>query len=159
AIGTGSTLTARDITTMLGGQPADERQRVADKLVRTLAQRRLANPDPADFGQTAYSKWMQLADALRPPLPGRTVGVFLAQTPAPLIHESDRDCFMAWMDVNKRIYPPIRVPYFLPGMVPQRISKGIVWHNGDLPASRKATSVISPTWLPRSTTVSSSTGS
>jgi hypothetical protein len=53
--------------------------------------------------------------------------------PAPLIRESDRDRFMAWMDVNKRFYPPIRVPYFLPGPFPQRISRGHVWHNGHMP--------------------------
>jgi hypothetical protein len=133
AIGANTAVSARDIVTALGGQVADERQRAADRLVRALSQRRLADPDAADFGQTVYAKRMQLTDALRRPVAMRTVGFFLAQMPAPLVRESDRDRFMAWMDGNKRIYPPIRVPYFIPGMVPQRISKAVVWHNGNLP--------------------------
>jgi len=133
AIGPNAAVSARDIVTALGGQPTDERQLATDRLWRALSKRNLADPGAVDFGQTVYAKRMQLTDALGRPVAIRTVGFFLAQMPAPLVREPDLNRFMAWMDVNKRIYPPIRVPYFLPGMFPQRISKAVVWHNGNLP--------------------------
>ncbi len=108
-----------------GGEPAPA-------FMRALAAHNLADPDAPDFGQTKYSKWMTLTDTLRKSRPMRTVGFFLAHMPPPLIREEDRPRFGAWMDVNQRRYDPIRVPHFLPGPIPQRISKGHVWHNGHM---------------------------
>src|SRR5947208_262450 len=60
AVGTGATLSARDLLTMLGTQAraareAEEARQASARLGRQLASRKLADPAGAEFGMTGYS--------------------------------------------------------------------------------------------------------
>ena len=59
----------------------------------------------------------------------RTVGIFFALTPV-LISDGEKNNFLQWMDCNQRRYHPIDDCFFLPGPMPDLISKAHVWHNG-----------------------------
>jgi hypothetical protein len=97
-----------------------------------LAARNFGDPAAPEFGQTKYSKWLTLTDAMEKPRPMRTIAFYLAHMPPPLVRGEDRPRFEGWMDVNQRQYDPSRDPYFLPGPFPQRISKAHIWHNGHM---------------------------
>ena len=130
SIGTGASLKAGDIITALDGLPADETRRAAGRLERELAARNLADRTSPDFTKTKYAKRMGFPNEQQQVEPLKTVGIFFALTAAPLIAEDAKRKFLQWMNCNERRYKPIDDCFFLPGMMPDLISKAHVWHNG-----------------------------
>jgi hypothetical protein len=130
SIGTGASLKAGDIITALDGVPADGTRRSAGRLDRELAARNLADRTCPDYAKTKYAKRLGFPNEQQQVVPLRTVGTFFALTAAPLIDEGAKQKFLQWMNCNERRYQPIDDCFFLPGMMPDLISKAHVWHNG-----------------------------
>lgn len=138
AIGTGATLSARDLLAMLGtearaAREAEETRQALARLEGLLAARKFTDPSSADFGMSRYSKRMVLFDAMQRTVPIKPIGTFFALTPAPLVADGDRNKFFQWMDINQRCYAPLDRDRFLPGFMPVVVSKARVWHNGEMP--------------------------
>jgi len=132
AIGSGASLSARDVVTTVveGASPVDEAQRVGARFEREMAARNLADGTSPNFAKTKYTKRMGFPNDQHQIVPLRTVGTFFALAPAPLIPEGVKQRFLQWMNCNERGYKPIDDCFFLPSPMPDLISKAHVWHNG-----------------------------
>jgi hypothetical protein len=106
-------------------------ERASKRLAAELSARNLSEVRRAEFAKTKYNKRQVFPGNGGVSTPITAAGMMFAVCPTPLIRAEAKTQFLQWMDCNKLRYKPVDDSLFVPGCMPDAISKAHVWHNGE----------------------------